>query len=79
MSGLDPLAAAAVMLTALAAATLIGLEVVRSVVDARRRRATGVGGTQDIATWSLILTVIFLVAAIACAIGSLALRWTALA
>lgn len=79
MSGLDPLTAAAVMLTALAGATLIGLEVVRSVVDARRRRATGVGGTQDIATWSLILTVIFLVAAIACAIGSLALRWTALA
>ena len=76
MSTLDPLTAATVTCVALAAVTLIGLEVVRSVVDARRKRATGIGGTQDIAIWGLVLTGIFLTAAIVLGVICLVMRFT---
>lgn len=64
MSLLDPLAAAATICTALAAVRLVAIEVLRSIVNVRRRRATGVGGTGDITFWGLVITGVFLAGAV---------------
>jgi len=69
------LVATAVAFTALAALALVGLEGVRSVVDARRRRATGAGGTGDITFWGLVIAAAFEIGAVACLVGWLVKRW----
>jgi len=75
MRELDPLATASVTFTALAWATMLGMELVRSAVDARRRRATGVGGTQDIVIGGLVITGILLAGALATGIAWAVARW----
>jgi hypothetical protein len=42
---------ASIILIAMGVATMIGTEIVRSVVHRRRERRDGLGGTQDIAIW----------------------------
>ncbi len=78
MRGLEPLAGASIAFVALALVTLIGMEVIRSVVDARRKQATGVGGTQDIAMWGITMAGVFLFAAIVLAVAGVAMRWCAM-
>lgn len=72
MPGLDPLAVGAVACVALAVITLIGLEIVRSVIGARRKAATGEVATGDITHWALIAIAVLLAAAfvlgVACAV-----------
>ena len=43
---------------------LFGLEIIRSVVDRRRRERDGIGGTQDIAIWGMLIGWIFIFAAL---------------
>ena len=50
-------------------ATLIGIEVVRSIVHARRERRTGIGGTQDIAMWGTMIGLALLVATVVSGVG----------
>lgn len=73
---MDSLVTAIVVCVALACISLIVLEVVRSVVDARRVRRTGIGGTQDVTIWGLGITAIFLLAAVILSVIWLALRWS---
>ncbi|HEY6228521.1 MAG TPA: hypothetical protein VI282_15490 [Verrucomicrobiae bacterium] len=54
---------ASIILIALGVATMIGTEIVRSVVHRRREQRDGVGGTQDIAMWGTFIGV-------ACFIGA---------
>ena len=44
--------------------TLVGIEVIRSIVDKKRRQRDGLGGTQDIVIKGLALSGIFMIAAI---------------
>lgn len=59
----DPLLTAAAVFTALMAVALIGTEVLRAIVHARRKRAGG-GGTQDIAMWGVIVSAVFAAGAV---------------
>lgn len=59
----DPFLTAATVFTVLMAVALIGAEVLRAIVHARRARAGG-GGTQDIAFWGVIVSAVFAVGAI---------------
>lgn len=43
---------------------LIGLEIVRSVVDRRRKERDGMGGTQDIAIWGVMIGWLLIIAAL---------------
>jgi hypothetical protein len=47
-------------------ATLIGTEVVRSLVHRHRERAYGIGATQDIAMWGTLIGWVFALGAIGC-------------
>lgn len=61
----DPFLTAAAVFTALMAMALIGTEVLRAVVQARRERAgMGMAGTQDIALWGVIVSAVFAVGAV---------------
>jgi|LSQX01.1.fsa_nt_gb hypothetical protein len=73
---MDSLVTAIVICVALACLSLILLEVARSVVDARRVKATGIGGTQDVTIWGLAITAVFLLAAVVLGAIWLALRWS---
>jgi len=42
---------------------LIGLEAVRSIVDRRRRKRAGIGGTQDIAIWGVSIGGLLIISA----------------
>lgn len=42
---------------------MIGLEIVRSIVDRRQKERDGLGGTQDIAIWGVLIGYVFIVAA----------------
>jgi hypothetical protein len=44
-----------IILIAMGVATVIGTEIVRSVVHRRRERRDGLGGTQDIAMWGTLI------------------------
>jgi hypothetical protein len=46
---------ASIVLIAMGVATMIGTEIVRSVVHRRRERRDGIGGTQDIALWGTFI------------------------
>ena len=46
---------ASLILIAMGVATMIGTEIVRSVVHRRRERRDGLGGTQDIAMWGTFI------------------------
>ena len=54
---------ASIILIAMGVATMIGTEIVRSVVHRRRERRDGLGGTQDIAMWGTFI-------GLACFIGA---------
>jgi hypothetical protein len=54
---------ASIILIAMGVATMIGTEIVRSVVHRRRERRDGLGGTQDIAIWGTFI-------GLACFIGA---------
>lgn len=61
----DPFLTAAAVLTALMAMALIGTEILRAIVHARRERAgMGMAGTQDIALWGAIVSAVFAVGAV---------------
>ena len=46
---------AAIILTVLGIAVMVGTEILRSVVHRRRERLQGIGGTQDIAMWGTFI------------------------
>ena len=48
--------------------TLIGMEVLRSVVHRVRERRYGYGSTQDIAMWGTLIGWVFILAAVACGV-----------
>ena len=52
-----------IILIVMGVATMIGTEIVRSVVHRRRERRDGLGGTQDIAMWGTFI-------GLACFIGA---------
>ena len=54
------LAAAAISL-ALLVASRIAIEFLRGRIDARRVRETGIGGTQDIGLWGMLVTLVLIV------------------
>jgi hypothetical protein len=47
-------------------ATLIGTEVVRSIVDRYRKQTRGIGGTQDIAIWGMLIGYVCVAGAVVC-------------
>jgi hypothetical protein len=47
-------------------ATLIGTEVVRSIADRYRKQTRGIGGTQDIAIWGMLIGCVCVAGAVAC-------------
>jgi hypothetical protein len=47
-------------------AIIVGTDLVRAVVDRRRREATGYGGTQDIAMWGTLAAFVCLVFLLIC-------------
>ena len=49
---------------------LVVTEILRSVVHARRKRADGLGGTQDIAMWGTLICAAFLIAALLFAVAA---------
>ena len=51
-------------------ATMIGTEVIRSVVHRRRERRDGLGGTQDIAMWGTFIGLACLIGAGICGLLS---------
>ena len=55
--------AAAIILGVVALAFWPAVQVLRGVVDARRVRETGIGGTQDIAMWATLVSLLLFVAA----------------
>ena len=57
---------AATVFLAAGVATLIGTEVVRSLVHRRRERVHGIGGTQDIALWGTLIALGCYIATITC-------------
>lgn len=56
---------ASIVLIAIGAATMLGTELVRSLVHRRRARRGG-GGTQDVARWGTFLSLACFVAAALC-------------
>jgi len=42
----------------------IAVEILRSIVDRRRRERTGFGGTQDIAIWGIIINLLLILGAL---------------
>lgn len=61
----DPFLTAAAVFTALTAMALIGTEILRAIVHARRERAgMGMAGTQDIAMWGVLVAGGFAVGAV---------------
>jgi hypothetical protein len=57
---------ASLILIAMGVATMIGTEIVRSVVHRRRERRNGFGGTQDIAMWGTFIGLACFVGACIC-------------
>ena len=51
--------------------TLIGIEILRSVVHRRRVKLYGIGGTQDISLYGSLVLIVMLL----CAIASIAYNW----
>lgn len=45
---------------------IIGTDVLRGIVDRHRTRATGYGGTQDIAMWGTVAALVWLIVVIVC-------------
>ncbi|PAY16688.1 hypothetical protein CKO51_25715 [Rhodopirellula sp. SM50] len=45
---------------------LTAVEILRSIVDRKRREATGIGGTQDIAIWGTLIGVVLVIAIVVC-------------
>lgn len=45
---------------------MIGTEVLRSVIHRRREKLTGIGGTQDIAMWGTIISLVLFISAGIC-------------
>jgi hypothetical protein len=60
---------AAAILVFIAIGVMICTEVLRSVVDRRRRERDGLGGTQDIAICGMLFGWICVVGAIVCGVG----------
>lgn len=56
----------AIVLAVLSVTIFPATQVLRNIVDARRVRARGYGGTGDIAIWSIAITLILIVADIIC-------------
>lgn len=53
---------ATVVLVIALAAELAAIEILRSVVDRKRKEKTGFGGTQDIAIWGTLIGLMLFVA-----------------
>jgi hypothetical protein len=49
-----------------AVGALVATEILREVVNRRRVREHGIGGTQDIAFWGMLVASAFLLAALTC-------------
>ncbi len=61
---------AAAVLVFLAIGVMVLTEVLRSVIHARRKSQDGLGGTQDIAMWGVIICLLLLAAASVCLVLS---------
>ena len=48
--------------------SMIVTEIIRSIVHRRREKRYGLGGTQDIAMWGTLVTIVLQISAIACAL-----------
>ena len=60
---------ATVLFVALGILSLLVTEIVRSVVDRRRRERDGLGGTQDIAIFGMVIGWLCILGAIICGVG----------
>ncbi len=59
----------AVLFVALGILSLVATEVLRSIVDRKRRERDGLGGTQDIAICGMVIGWLCVLAAIVCGVG----------
>ena len=60
---------ASVLFVALGIMSLLVTEIVRSIVDRRRRERDGLGGTQDIAICGMVIGWLCILGAIICGVG----------
>ncbi len=60
---------ATVLFVALGIMSLLVTEIVRSIVDRRRRERDGLGGTQDIAICGMVIGWLCILGAIICGVG----------
>jgi hypothetical protein len=60
---------ATVALVIAAGVNLIVMEILRSIADRKRKQKYGVGGTQDIAMWGVLIGYLLIIGALVC--GSL--------
>ena len=61
--------AATVIFVVLGILSLVVTEVLRSIVDRKRRNRDGLGGTQDIAFWGMMIGWLCVLSAIVCGAG----------
>ena len=58
-----------------AGVALVVTEIIRSIVDRKRKEKNGVGGTQDIAIWGVLIGYLLMLGALVCGSFWLFNRW----